>query len=226
MAPWLAGMGLYALVVGVSGATSGVPGPAAWLTGPIIYSGGAQVAAVDLIGSGAAPAVVVASVLAINARLIVYSGAMARHWAGRPRWWRALAAYLLVDPSFAVGLDRYGRAADGAPDGGGDRAGDRDAAHAHYLGGAVALWLVWLCALAAGATLGPRLPAGLHLEFVIPLFLTGEVVRRAATPASVIGAAAAAIVAVAGLAVPLRLGLLVSIAAGLAVALTASREER
>ena len=61
---------------------------------------------------------------------------------------------------------------------------------------------------------------------VIPLFLTGEVVRRAATPASVLGAAAAAVVAVAGLAVPLRLGLLVSIAAGLAVALTASREER
>jgi predicted branched-subunit amino acid permease len=227
MAPWLAGMGLYALVVGVSGATSGVPGPAAWLTGPTIYSGGAQMAAVDLIDSGAAPAVVLVSVLAINARLIVYSGAMARNWAGRPRWWRALAAYLLVDPSFAVGLDRYGRAADGARDGGGRaRADDRDGAHAHYLGGAVALWLVWLCALTAGAIVGPRLPAGLHLEFVIPLFLTGEVVRRAATPASVLGAAASAVVAVAGLAVPLRLGLLVSIVAGLAVALAASREGR
>lgn len=231
MAPWLAGMGLYALVVGVSGATSGVPGTAAWLTGPTIYSGGAQVAAVDLIGSGAAPAVVVASVLAINARLIVYSGAMARHWAGRPRWWRAVAAYLLVDPSFAVGLDRYGQVAaggDGTSGTGGARsggAGARDGAHAHYLGGAVVLWLVWMGALAVGATVGSRLPAGLHLEFVIPLFLTGEVVRRAGTPASVRGSVAAAAVAVGGLAVPLRLGLLVSIVAGLAVALAGSRGE-
>ena len=34
-----------------------------------------------------------------------YSAAMAPHWRDTPRWWRALAAYLLVDPSLAVGID-------------------------------------------------------------------------------------------------------------------------
>ncbi|HEX6419298.1 MAG TPA: AzlC family ABC transporter permease [Acidimicrobiales bacterium] len=214
MAPWLVGMALYALVVGVSGAASGIPGAAAWLTAPTIYSGGAQVALFDLAGSGAAPAVVLASVLAINVRLVAYSGAMARYWADRPRWWRALAAYLLVDPSFAVGLDRYARP------------GRRAGAHAHYLGAAALLWLVWISATALGALVGPRLPAGLHAEFVIPLFLAGEVARRASTRAAATGSAAAAVVAVGGLLVPLRLGLLVSIVAGLAVALAVAREDR
>lgn len=167
----------------------------------------------DLAGTGAAPAVVVASVLAINVRLVAYSGAMAQHWADRPRWWRALATYLLLDPSSAVGLDRYARP------------GRRAGAHAHYLAAAL-LWLVWIAAMALGALVGPRLPAGLHAEFVIPLFLAGEVARRASSRAAAAGSAAAAAAAVGGLLVPLRLGLVVSIVAGLAVALAVAREDR
>lgn len=214
MAPWLAGMGLYALVVGVSGATSGVPGPAAWLTGPTIYSGGAQVAAVDLIGSGAAPAVVVASVLAINARLIVYSGAMARNWAGRPRWWRALAAYLLVDPSFVVGVDGY------------ERHGDRAAGHRHYLGGALLLWVAWLAAIGIGVTLGAQLPAVLRLELIIPLYLVGEVVGKLGDRATRRAAITASVVAAAALAAPMHLGVLLAIIGGLLAALTVKGRSR
>ena len=105
--------------------------------------------------------VVVAAALIINIRLIFYSATMARHWRGTPRWWRFVAAYLLIDPSFAVGLDGYRRLG-------------RDRAHAYYLGGAVLLWVSWLAAIGAGATVGAGLPAWLHLEFVTPLFLVGE----------------------------------------------------
>ena len=48
-------------------------------------------------------------------------GAMAGHRRGTPRWWPRLAAYLLVDSSFAIGVDRY------------QRPGDRSAAHVHAL---------------------------------------------------------------------------------------------
>jgi predicted branched-subunit amino acid permease len=124
MMPWLAGVVPFGLVIGVSAAQAEIPTLAGWLTGPLVYSGSAQLAAIGMLNAGAAPMVVVAAALVINVRLIFYSATMARHWRGTPRWWQFLAAYLLIDPSFAVGLDGY------------ERLG-RGRGHAHYLGGAV-----------------------------------------------------------------------------------------
>jgi predicted branched-subunit amino acid permease len=98
MAPWPAGIVPFGLVVGVSGAQADVPRWAGWLTGPLIYAGSAQVAAIQMLDAGAAPVVVVAAALIINIRLIFYSATMARHWRGTPWWWRFVAAYLLIDP--------------------------------------------------------------------------------------------------------------------------------
>ena len=207
MAPWLLGLAPYGLVIGVSAAHADIPTAAGWLTGPLIFSGSAQVATIELLDAHAAPLVIVATALAINARLVVYSGAMAAHWRGTPRWWRALAAYLLVDPSFAVGVARY------------ERPGDRAAAHAHYLGAALALWVTWLVAIATGAAVGAQLPAAMHLEFVIPLFLVGEVTRRLTSPAVRRAGLTAAAVAVVGYAAPLHLGVVAAIAVGMVAGL-------
>lgn len=204
MAPWLVGVAPFGLVIGVSAAQSDIPTLAGWLTGPAIYAGSAQVATIELLGNGAAPLVVVATALVINLRLALYSASMAVHWRAAPRWWRGLAAYLLVDPSFAVGIERY------------DREGAHSGSHAHYLAGAAALWITWLAAIAVGATLGAGLPAGLRLEFVVPLFLVGEVVPRlTGTAARRAAVTAAAVAAVSG-AMPLHLGLVVAMAAGIA----------
>src|SRR5690606_25172853 len=109
MTPWLAGIVPFGLVIGVSAAQADIPAAAGWLTGPAIYSGSAQVATIEMLGDQVAPAVIVATALIINLRLILYSGAIAAHWRGAPRWWRMTAPYLLVDPSFVVGLDGYQR---------------------------------------------------------------------------------------------------------------------
>jgi predicted branched-subunit amino acid permease len=214
MAPWLLGIGPYGLVIGVGAAHAGIPTAAGLLTGPAIYSGSAQVATIELLGAGAAPAVVIATALAINARLVVYSGAMAAHWADAPRWWRALAAYLLVDPSFAVGVARY------------ERPGDRAAAHRHYLGAALTLWVVWLGAMAVGATLGAQLPAAVHLEFVVPLFLVGEVAVRLTSRAMRRAACTAATVAVVAAAAPLHAGVVAAIALGITAGLVTPEARR
>jgi predicted branched-subunit amino acid permease len=216
MAPWLVGMGLYGLVVGVSAGRAGIPALAGWLTAPTVYSGGAQVATIDLLDHGAGPLVVVATTLAVNSRLIVYSAAMGGRWAATPRWWRALAAYLLVDPSFAVGSDGYARS---------DETGDAAAGHAHYLGAALALWVTWVGAVGVGTLAAGRLPDALALEFVIPLFLAAEVQRRPATRATRRAVVVAAAVAVAGAAFLPQLALLAAIVAATGTAL-ATRETR
>jgi len=203
MAPWLAGVVPFGLVIGVSAAQSDVPTLAGWLTGPLIYAGSAQVATIGMLDAGAAPVVVVTAALIINIRLIFYSATMARHWRGTPWWWRLAAAYLLVDPSVAVGLDGYRRLS-------------RSRAHAHYLGGAVLLWVSWLAAIGAGATAGAGLPAWLHLEFVIPLFLVGQAIAKLADPAMRRAIFVAATVALLALSAPLQLGMVLAIAAGVA----------
>jgi predicted branched-subunit amino acid permease len=212
MVPWLAGVVPFGLVIGVSAAQADVPTLAGWLTGPLIYAGSAQVATIGLLDAGAAPVVVVAAALIINIRLIFYSATMARHWRGTPWWWRLVAAYLIVDPSVAVGLDGYQRLA-------------RGRAHAHYLGGAALLWVSWLAAIAAGATAGAGLPAWLHLEFVIPLYLVGQAIAKLAHPAQRRAIFAAATVALLALSAPLQLGIALAIAAGITAGLTARPDE-
>lgn len=212
MVPWLAGIVPFGLVIGVSAARADIPALAGWLTGPLIYAGSAQAATIGMLGAGAAPAVVVASALIINIRLIFYSATMARYWRGTPWWWRLVAAYLIVDPSVAVGLSGYRRLS-------------RRRAHAHYLGGAVLLWVCWLAAIGVGATAGAGLPTWLHLEFVMPLYLVGQTVPKLAHPAQrrvIFAAAAASLLA---LSAPLQLGIALAIAAGVTAGLTGRPDE-
>jgi predicted branched-subunit amino acid permease len=205
MAPWLIGVAPFGLAIGISAAEADIPTAAGWFTGPTIYAGSAQLATIQMLDAGAAPVAVVVTALVINLRLVLYSAAMASFWRGTPLWWRLLGGYLLVDPSFVVGFDRY--AADP----------ERRRGHAHYLGGAVVLWVGWLVAIAVGATAGARLPDGLHLELLVPLFLIGEIVPKLRVRRTRRATLVSAAVAVACLAVPLHLGIAVGIVAGVAV---------
>jgi predicted branched-subunit amino acid permease len=139
---------------------------------------------------------------------------MARHWNGTPRWWRALGAYVLIDPTLAVGVDGY------------ERHSDPQRAHAHYLGGAVALWIAWVTAIAVGATAGAAVPASWRLDFVIPLFLVGEVVTKVRDSATRDAVVAAAVVAVVALHAPLHLGPMLAIGAGVVVGMRAMERVR
>jgi predicted branched-subunit amino acid permease len=203
MVPWLAGVGPFGLVIGVSASQAHIPTAAGWLTGPTIYAGSAQVAAIQMLDAKAAPVAVIITVLVINLRLVLYSAAMSRYWRGTPLWWRLLGGYLLVDPSFVVGSERYATEP------------DRRRAHAHYLGGAVVLWFGWLGAIALGATLGASVPAGLHLELLVPLFLIGEIVPKLRMKSARWAVVVSVVVALACLTVPMHLGIAIGIVAGM-----------
>ncbi len=166
MAPWLVGSVPFGLVIGVTAAQADLPTLVGWLTGPLIFGGTAQVATIQMLDAGAAPYVVILTVMVINLRLAIYSAAMATYWRGTPLWWRLLGGYLLVDPSFVVGAERY------------DRDPDRQPGHAHYLGGAILLWVTWLSVISVGAMVGAQLPQWLRLDFLIVLYLVGEIVPK------------------------------------------------
>ena len=207
MLPLLVAVAPLGLVVGVAVAESGAPQLAAWSTSWLVYAGSAQLAAIGLIAQGAPLGAVAGTVAVINVRIALYATAMAPHWRGTSRWWRALAAYLLVDPSFVVGSQSYA----------GGRT--RRAAHLHFLGGALVLWAGWLLVTAGGATAGAVVPAALQLDFAGPLYLVAMVVTAARTTAIRVAAATGAGVAASATALPLHLGPALGMAAGVAVGL-------
>jgi predicted branched-subunit amino acid permease len=211
MLPWLAGVVPFGLTIGVTVAGSSLDPVAGWLTAPLIYAGSAQLLTIELLDGGAAPLVVVGTVLAVNARLVAYSGAMAPQWHGTSRRFRALAAYLLVDPSYAVGDDGYRRHP------------DRRTGHAHYLGCAAVLWVAWLTAVAVGIVAGSAVPDASLLALVVHLYLIAEVVRTATTRPAVVAAAAGGVAGLAGHPLPFHAGAAVAIAVGVGAAVVMER---
>jgi predicted branched-subunit amino acid permease len=212
MAPWLVGVVPFGMVIGMTVRTSDVPMAVGLLTGATIYSGSAQLTAIGLLEDGASLAVVVASVLIINARLILYSSSIGTHWRGSGPGFRAGAAYLLVDPSYVVGMRRY----EGT-------AGLTGNPHVHYIAAGITLWVAWHAAMLAGAVIGAGLPEWLPLEQAVSLFLLAEAIQAARTRPALTAAAIGCVVAIAGTSLPLHSGLLVAVVAGVCGALAVDR---
>jgi predicted branched-subunit amino acid permease len=204
MLPVLAALAPYGVAVGAAGAESGVGDHAALASALFIYGAAAQLTTLELIDQGAAFVVVLVTVLLVNLRLAAYGAAMARHWQSAPRWWQALASYLLVDPSFLLGSAE----AEKCPE---------SHHRPYYLGAAATLWVGWLAANVAGLLAGDGVAAVLPTDLLVQLVLLGMLVtavsnngsRRVATVAVVGGAI--------GVALPLGLGLVAGAGAGIAV---------
>lgn len=175
----------------------------AWATSALMYSASAQLAMLTTYAGGAAAAAVVVA-LVVNARLLLYSAALAPHWRGRPLWWRLLAGALIIDPSFVHAQDRLARP------------GSARGRARHHLAGALLLFGWWQVVTGVGVLAPSVVPDLGFLSAAAPLcfvamLATGVKDRRAAVAA---GTALAASVALAGL--PLGAGLGLAIVLGLA----------
>jgi predicted branched-subunit amino acid permease len=203
MLPLLLGVAPFGLVIGVTIAESGAPHLAGWSLSWLVYAGSAQLAAVGLLAGGASAAIVVATVAVINLRIGLYTAALAPHWRGTSWWWRLLAGYLMIDPTFAVGSQSYN--------------GSRSPrlAHRHYLGAALALWAGWLTVTGLGLTVGAVLPSNLRLESIGPLYIVALVVLSVRTTATGIAVGVAIATSVGASLLPLHLGPAIGMVTGL-----------
>lgn len=198
MLPFIAGYAPFALVIGAAVADHGDE-LAGWSGSWLVYGGSAQLAALRGIDAGVVLAV--AAGLLVNARLLVYSASLAGPWREQPRWFRMVAAALIIDPTWALAQRRAG-------DGSAPRAQRR-----FFLGAGVALGIGWSALMAIGVMVGSA--AGRpELEIAAPLCLSaliGPPLAQAGNRAPIIVSAA---VTLATLAMPAGLGILCAIAAG------------
>lgn len=214
IAPVLLGAAPFGLVAGVAGVVNGATVLQTSAFSLVSFAGAAQIAAMDLLGAGATPWVVLLTMVAINLRFVLYSAGIAPWLGEEPGHRRALGAYLITDHAYVVSTQRF--------------AGHSPIAHpaAFYLGAAATFWAVWQIATIVGALAGSRLPTSVPLTFAAPLsflaLLVPQLHRRPAAAAALVGGGVAAV----GHDAPAHLGTLLGCLAGVAAGTWATRGRR
>jgi len=172
----------------------------------VVYAGAAQLAATQLVAEGAPALIVVLTGLVVNLRFAMYSASLAPHFAGLTLGRRMVLAYLMTDQSYALSITRYNNEPEMTA----------TARARFYLGGAIAMWIVWLSATAAGFVLGSRVPPSWSLDFFVPLSFLALLVPGIRDSAAAVAAIAGAVIAVVAIALPFNLGLFLAAACGIA----------
>ncbi|MET0699574.1 MAG: AzlC family ABC transporter permease [Mycobacterium sp.] len=201
MLPILIGIAPFAAVAGLAGTHNGFSIVDTAAFSLFAYAGAAQIAAMDLIGNGAAAGVVIATALIINFRFIVYSATLGPMFVGASLWKRSIGSYLLVDHAVALTLART------------ERIPRRDAV-AFYLGACLAFWLTWQTCSLTGSFLGSLPDTGV-VAFAVPVSFLALLAPQLTTRPKAFAALIAAVVAVVCAGLPANLGMAVGTAAGI-----------
>lgn len=207
----------FGMLFGATAAEVGFAPVEATAMSVFIFAGAAQMAAVELLQSGAVLPVVLATAFVLNLRYVVYSASLAPVVRDLPTRWRAAMGYGLFDVNYALTVATFGGdrerpgPADGAPR-------DRHPGW-YYLGATLPLVAALAVGTLAGALLGASFGGGLDLAFAIPLIFVALAVPMIGDRTSLLAAAVSAVVAVLGAGLPVNLGLLLATGCGVAAGL-------
>ena len=196
----------FGLAAGAAMAQTGVSPVLSILSSPIIFAGASQLVAIQLLGSGAGIALVVFSVLVVNARHLLYSASMEPHLADWSRGQRLGAAFLLSDPVYALAISRFER--DGGP-------GSKRAQLGYFFSAGITCFFGWSLLVVFGVLLGGFIPDWVPLELAIPLTFLLLVLPLIKDRAGLVAAVVGGFVALLASPLDLGLGLMVGAIAGL-----------
>lgn len=208
VSPILIGVIPFGVIAGLSAVDAGITTPQEIGLSTIVFAGAAQLAAIELIGGDAAVPVIIATMLVINSRHLMYSAALAPHFKELRPASKVIAPYLLTDQAFAVSILHFEN----------DRLSPTDKLR-FYLGAGLGLWLVWQVSTLSGVALGTELPDGLSLDFAIPLVFIALVVPALRDSPAVTTAVVAAFIAVAAAPLPYNTALWLAAIGGIAAGL-------
>lgn len=151
----------------------------------LVIAGASQFTAIQLMTENAPVFIVIAAALAVNLRMAMYSASLQPHLGQASLSQRALAAYLNVDASYALGIQKF----EDTPDW---PVTDK---FLFFCGTMVLMLPLWVVGTWVGAVTGDALPEGLDLDFAMPIMflaLTAPMVKTlahlAAAIVSIIGA--------------------------------------
>lgn len=172
----------------------------------VVLAGASQFSAVQLLSDQAPVLIVLASSLAINLRMAMYSASLTP-WVGRaPAWQRAVIAYVLVDQTYGMAVQQFER-----------RPAMTVAERVAYVFGASpVLCLPWMLFTYVGATAGQMIPADWPLDFAVPITFLAMIAPMLRTLAHVAAALVAVLSALALSGLPSGTGVLIAGPLGMA----------
>ncbi|MEM8802958.1 MAG: AzlC family ABC transporter permease [Pseudomonadota bacterium] len=180
----------------------------------LVIAGASQFTAIQLMSDAAPVWLVLTTALAVNLRMAMYSASLQPHLGAAPLWQRAVIAYLNVDASYAISVQKYEDVPDWS-------VADKIA---FFLGTMLFMFPFWIIGTLIGAATGDALPETLELDIAMPILFLALVGPMLKTLAHVAAAVVSIIGAMAFSFLPSGIGLL--LAAFIAMAVGAEIERR
>lgn len=211
-APFVLVSGPFGMLFGVLATEAGLNLVETMTLTATVFAGAAQFTALQLMQVDTPTVIVLASALAVNLRMAMYSASLTPYLGAAPLWQRALAAYLMVDQAYACSIVRFETEPDLTVP---QRIG-------YYFGVVTPVATMWYVCTLLGALLGARIPDSMALDFALPIAFLGMVTPMMRTTAHLAAAGVSVVVALLAAGLPYNLGLIV---AGLAGMMTGARVE-
>ncbi|MFW7415561.1 AzlC family ABC transporter permease [Demequina sp. SO4-18] len=203
IAPLMPGAAVFGMAFGALIQVVGLPGWLAPYASSTVTAGASQIAIVEALRQGAPAVIAIITALVINARLALYSAALAPVFSAFPMRWRLGLAYLMTDQSAAVSVLKAGEWPDAVR------------RRWFILGVSGPFVVVWILGTAAGVVLGPVIPESWQIGFIVPLMFIAVLVPALTTWPAVAAAGISIAVVLALKDVPYGLNVLIGALVGI-----------
>ena len=206
-APFVLVIGPFGMLFGVVATEAGLNLVEVMSLTVLVIAGAAQFAALQQMVDAAPVAMVLATALAVNLRMGMYSAALTP-WLGQaPLWKRAVASYFVVDQSYLLTTARC------------EAVPDTPVAHryAYFFGTMLPITPIWYAATLAGALVGQTIPEQFALDFAMPITFLAMVAPMLKTLPHVAAAFTSVGLALALAGLPHGAGLMVAAVAAMVV---------
>ncbi len=209
-APFLLVVAPFAMLFGVVATEAGLNLAETMGFSVLVIAGAGQFAALQLMVDNAPIWMALATALAVNLRMAMYSAALVPHLGNAPLWQRAIAAYFLVDQSYAASVAQY------------ERLPDMSVAEklSYFFGVLTPVCPLWYVFTLVGAMAGEAIPEAFALDFALPITFIALVAPMLKTAAHVAAAVTSVIAALVLAWMPVGAGLLVAAFIAMAVGAT------
>ncbi|RLJ41085.1 putative branched-subunit amino acid permease [Litoreibacter meonggei] len=190
----------FAMLFGVAATEAGLPIAQVMGFTVLVIAGASQFTALQFMIDNAPVLVILASALAVNLRMAMYSAAITPYLGDQPLWKRALLSYILVDQTYNLAIIDY------------EQRPDQTVAQrtAFFFGCALPIVPLWIGFTWVGAALGGQIPPEYGLDFALPIAFLAMVAPALRTLAHIAAAVTSVVLALMLGFIPLNLGLLMA----------------
>lgn len=198
--PFVFVVGPFAVLFGVLATEAGLNVLETLAFSVVVIAGAAQFTALQLMTEEAPTLIVLASALAVNLRMAMYSASLTPYLGQAPLWQRAFIAYLTLDQSYACATVEY------------EARPDMPLSHrvAFFFGAVAPVAPAWYLCTLLGAMIGTQVPESWALDFALPITFLALVAPMLRTPAHLVAAFVSVVVSLLAAGLPYSMGLLVA----------------